>query len=58
MEKFRSPAAAQQADRRYYRSLTAEQRLDLLFALVAQAHPDEAEQRLARVCRVVKRQGR
>ena len=52
---FRSHAEAEQADKEYYRSLTPEQRLAIVFELVAQAYPDEIEQRSERVYRIVKR---
>ena len=52
--KFGSLAESDRADREFYRSLTPEQRLDILFELVTQAQEDEAEQGLARVYRIVK----
>jgi hypothetical protein len=52
--KFSSFAESDRADREYYRSLTPEQRLDILLELVARAQDDEAEQGFARVYRVVK----
>ena len=52
--KFSSFAESDRADREYYRSLTPEQRLDILLELVARAQTDEAEQGFARVYRVVK----
>jgi hypothetical protein len=52
---FRSHAEAELADKEYYRSLTPEQRLAIVFELVAQAYPDEIEQRSERVYRIVKR---
>ncbi|MCK6551283.1 hypothetical protein L6R52_35940 [Myxococcota bacterium] len=50
-----SAASADAAERAYYRSLTPEERLDILLTLVAQVAEDldEAEQGLARVYRVV-----
>jgi hypothetical protein len=55
--KFNSFADAQRADRRYYLSLTPQQRLDILLELVARHRDthDNAAEGLARVCRVVKR---
>jgi uncharacterized protein YdeI (YjbR/CyaY-like superfamily) len=53
---FHSFAEAGQADDEYYRSLTPQQRLEILFELVKSRQPDEAEQRLERVCRVIKLQ--
>ncbi len=52
--KFRSFAEAEQAEREYYRSLTPQQRLDLMLDLIRQSVPDEAFERFERVCRVVK----
>lgn len=51
-QKFRSHREAREADRAYYRSLAPQLRLNLLLDLVAQAQPHEAQQGLARVCRV------
>lgn len=53
---FHSFAEAEKADKDYYRSLTPEQRLEIVFELVQSQHPDEAEQRLERVCRIIKLQ--
>lgn len=53
VRKFDSFEEAEQADLEYYRSLTPEQRLDILFELVAQVN-GENPPRLERVCRVVK----
>jgi hypothetical protein len=45
---------ASQADVAYYRSLTPEERLDILLELVKQGLPrDEAKRRLERVYRIV-----
>jgi hypothetical protein len=52
--KFKSFAEAEQAERDYYRSLTPQQRLDLMLDIIRQGAPDEAFQRLERVCRIVK----
>jgi hypothetical protein len=52
--KFSSFAESDRADREYYRSLTPEQRLNILLELVARAQADETEQGFARVYRVVK----
>jgi hypothetical protein len=51
---FHSFADADKADAEYYRSLTPQQRLDVLLDLVHSQTGDEAGQRLERVCRVVK----
>ncbi|HTA29047.1 MAG TPA: hypothetical protein VK731_01105 [Candidatus Cybelea sp.] len=53
---FHSFAEAGQAEDKYYRSLTPEQRLELLLDLVKAQQPDETEQRLERVCRIIKLQ--
>jgi hypothetical protein len=53
---FHSFAEADKADAEYYRSLTPEQRLEILFDLVKSQLPDEPEQRLERVCRIIKLQ--
>jgi hypothetical protein len=59
VRKFDSHAEALAADRAYYKSLTPEQRMDILLDLInAQRSSDETSQRLARVCRVVKRRPR
>ena len=52
--KFSSFAESDRADREYYHSLTPEQRLDILFDMIAAAYPDAVNQRLERVCRIVK----
>jgi hypothetical protein len=52
--KFESFAEAEKAERDYYRSLTPQQRLDLMLDIIRQGAPDEAFQRLERVCRIVK----
>ncbi|MGA9452773.1 MAG: hypothetical protein WBW41_15680 [Verrucomicrobiia bacterium] len=54
--KFRSFAEADKADREFYQSLSPEQRLEMLCDLIASSYPDEIEQRLERVCRVIKLQ--
>ena len=53
--KFNSFADAQRADRRYYLSLTPQQRLDILLELVARHRDthDDAAEGPARICRVV-----
>jgi len=53
---FHSLAEAEKADREDYRSLTPERRLEILFELVAARHPHATEQRLERVCRIIKLQ--
>jgi hypothetical protein len=56
IRKFHFFTEAEKADRAYYLSLTPEQRLEILFDMVANPLRDEPEQRLERVCRVVKLQ--
>lgn len=55
VRRFDSHADAEEADRRYYRSLTPQQRVDLLVELVYGRRDlnDPASERLERVCRVV-----
>jgi uncharacterized protein YdeI (YjbR/CyaY-like superfamily) len=53
---FRSFAEADKAEAEYYRSLTPEQRLEILFDLVQSQQPDGTYQRLERVCRIIKLQ--
>jgi len=50
---FASFADADNADARYDAALSAEERLKILIELRDRRHPDAAEQRLARVSRVV-----
>jgi hypothetical protein len=52
---FHSLAEAEKADDEYYRSLAPEQRLEILFDLVKSRQTDP-EQRLERVCRIIKLQ--
>jgi hypothetical protein len=54
--KFTSHEAAEQADRDYYRSLTPQQRIEILLELIEQARPhnDASSERLERVYRIVK----
>lgn len=53
--KHRSHREAAQAEIRFYRSLTGQQRLDLLLELIAQAvEHDEAAKGFKRVYRIVK----
>ncbi len=55
---FKSFAEAEAADREYYRNLTPEQRLKILFNIVATNEADQngAQERLQRVYRVTQRQ--
>ena len=46
--RFRSPEAAEQADRAYYASLTGQQRLDICLELITRGTPHETGQGLAR----------
>ena len=54
VKKFSSFAEAEESDRQFYRGLTPDERLQILFELVRRGQ-DEAEPRLERVCRIVKR---
>ena len=51
---FTSFDDADEADARYHAAMSPEDRLKILIELRDRRHPDAAEQRLARVCRVVK----
>ena len=53
---FHSFAEAEKSDREDYRALTPERRLEIVFELVAAQHPHATEQRLERVCRIIKLQ--
>ena len=53
VRKFRTCDEADQADREYYRSLTPDERMEILLDLVEREH-DGASKRLERVYRVVK----
>ncbi len=57
VRKFGSFAEAEKADREYYRSLTGQQRLDILLELIAsvQDTEDEAAKGFERVYRIIKR---
>ncbi len=55
--KFSCFTDAEKADRGFYANLTPEQRLEIFFALCAQAYPEENHAnlpRMARVYRIVK----
>jgi hypothetical protein len=52
--KFKSHADSQRADAEYYRSLSPQQRIEILLELIARGTPDETEPRFARVYRVTK----
>ncbi|HLZ52849.1 MAG TPA: hypothetical protein VKS19_00075 [Verrucomicrobiae bacterium] len=54
--KFRSFAEADKADRESYPSFTPEQRLEMLFDLIAWANPRGTEQRIERVGRIIRLQ--
>ena len=56
VRKFDSFAAAAQADRAYYRSLTGQQRLDILLEMIArhQEGQDGAKKGFERVFRIIK----
>ena len=55
VNRFQSFEEADKADAAYYRSLTPNERVDILLELVKQMQPrNEAEQRLKRVHRTIK----
>jgi hypothetical protein len=54
VRKYQSHAAAERADRDFYRSLTPQQRLEILLEIVSRTASNEAEQRLERVCSIAK----
>ncbi|MBI4324547.1 MAG: hypothetical protein HY674_04715, partial [Chloroflexi bacterium] len=43
VESFNSFRESEQADKKYYLSLTPEQRMEILFELIARAQADETE---------------
>jgi hypothetical protein len=51
---YHSFAEADEADGEFYRSLTPEQRLEILFDFVKSQQPEGVEQSLERVCRIIK----
>ena len=51
---FASLEDADEADARYDPAMSPEDRLKILIELRGRRHPEAAEQRMARVCRVVK----
>ena len=51
---FHSFQESEKADREYYLSLSPEQRMEILFELIARGQPDEPEQGFERVYRIVK----
>jgi hypothetical protein len=57
IQKFRSIHDAELADRDYYRSLSPQQRLDLLLELLASARSDETEYGFARFIALLKSTG-
>jgi len=55
---FNSHADAEKADREFYKSLSCQERLDILLTLIARyqkARPDETGTGLKRIYRVIKR---
>ncbi len=51
--KFKSFQEAEEAELNYYRSLTPQQRLDLLLDIINSNTPENAK-RVERVCKIVK----
>lgn len=56
LRRFRSFEEAERAEIEEDMKMTPSERVRLLLELVAQAYPNASEQRLERVCRIVKRQ--
>ena len=56
LRRFRSFEEAERAEIAEDMKMTPSERVRLLLELVAQAYPNAAEQRLERVCRIVKRE--
>lgn len=56
VQKFSSFGEAEKAEREYYRSLTPEQRIEILLELIARyrQRDDESSERLERVYRITK----
>ena len=57
IQVYNSFAEAEEADRKYYESLTPAQRIQILLILRSQikSHDHEPRERLKRVCRIIKR---
>jgi hypothetical protein len=53
---FSSFQQADEADARAHASMSAKERLQLVIELRDRRHPDAANQGLARVCRIIKRE--
>jgi len=51
---FHSHEEADKGDAAYYRSLTPKERVEITLELFSRRHPDAAQQRFARVCRLIK----
>lgn len=51
---FNSFAEAERSDYEFYQSLTPQQRLEMVFDIVANAYPDEIKRRSERVYRITK----
>ena len=54
VRKFSSFEEADASDAITRKNLTPQERIEIFFAIRERAHPDAAEQGLARVCRVLK----
>jgi hypothetical protein len=55
VQKFSSFDEAEKAEREYYRSLTPQQRIEILLELIARyRRNDESAERLERVYRIIK----
>ena len=56
VRRFKTHAEADLADQAYYRSLTPEQRIDIVLQLIDDYYGPQP--RLERVCRIIKRESR
>ncbi len=54
VRQYRTHRESERGDRAYYRSLSSQERLDILLDLINQGQGHEAEQGFARVYRIVK----
>jgi hypothetical protein len=54
VRQYRSHRESERGDRAFYRSLSSQERLEILLGLINQGQGHEAEQGFARVYRIVK----
>jgi hypothetical protein len=57
VQAFATHAEADEADARFYASLTPEERINIVIELQDRRHPDAAQQGIARVCRITDLEG-